>query len=174
MKESPRRIIRRRRQRQCSMACAHGSRIAITMGDACGIGPEIVARLFALRRADDCFVIGDLGVMRRAVALVNAILPVSCIDSPDDLESVPPNCLAVVQPRDLPANLVDLPIGRVDARAGAAAGRCIELAVRYAMSGQAAAVVTAPIHKEAFAAAGIVYPGHTEMLQALAAREGAV
>ena len=41
---------------------------------------------------------------------------------------------------------------------------------RLALAGEIAAIVTAPIHKEALAAAGVAYPGHTEMLQALAAR----
>ena len=55
------------------------------------------------------------------------------------------------------------------AREGAAAARWIEQAVRAVQQGQARAVVTAPIHKEALSAAGVPYPGHTEMLQALAA-----
>jgi 4-hydroxythreonine-4-phosphate dehydrogenase len=59
-------------------------------------------------------------------------------------------------------------VGQVDARAGAAAARCIEASVRLAMGGEVAGIVTAPIHKEALAAAGVGYPGHTEMLQALA------
>jgi len=70
-------------------------------------------------------------------------------------------------------DLIEAPLGRVDGRAGAAAARCIEQAVALVAVGAAAALVTAPIHKEAFAAAGIGYPGHTEMLQALAAGPGA-
>ena len=54
------------------------------------------------------------------------------------------------------------------AEAGAIAGRAIEQAVARALAGQADAVVTAPIDKTAFAAAGYPYPGHTEMLAALA------
>jgi 4-hydroxythreonine-4-phosphate dehydrogenase len=57
--------------------------------------------------------------------------------------------------------------GQVDARAGAAAALCIEAAVAAVQRGQARSLVTAPIHKGAFAAAGVPYPGHTEMLQAL-------
>ncbi|MEY3251399.1 MAG: hypothetical protein RL227_372, partial [Pseudomonadota bacterium] len=59
------------------------------------------------------------------------------------------------------------------ATAGAAAACCIEAAVRWVLGGAGAAVVTAPIHKEALAAAGVPYPGHTEMLQALATPAGA-
>jgi 4-hydroxythreonine-4-phosphate dehydrogenase len=73
----------------------------------------------------------------------------------------------------LPADLLQAPIGQVDPSAGAAAARCIEAAVALVQTGQAAAIITAPIHKEALAAAGIGHPGHTEMLQALAAHGGA-
>jgi 4-hydroxythreonine-4-phosphate dehydrogenase len=147
---------------------------AITMGDACGIGPEIVARLFSSGAADDAFVLGDVAVMRRAAALVDALLPVAAIDTPADRRSVPPHCLPVLQVAGLASDLADAPVGRVDARAGAAAAACIEAAVRLVQGGSVAAIVTAPIHKEALAAAGIGYPGHTEMLQALAAKDGAL
>jgi 4-hydroxythreonine-4-phosphate dehydrogenase len=60
-----------------------------------------------------------------------------------------------------------LPFGRIDARAGAAAARCIEQAVMLAQHGEVGGIVTAPIHKEALAAAGIGFPGHTEMLASL-------
>jgi 4-hydroxythreonine-4-phosphate dehydrogenase len=69
----------------------------------------------------------------------------------------------------LPADLIDAPVGRIDARAGAAAARCIERAVELVRCGDVAGIVTAPIHKAALAAAGVGFPGHTEMLQALAA-----
>ena len=75
----------------------------------------------------------------------------------------------MLQADGLAPDLIEAPLGGVDARAGAAAARCIEQAVALVAAGAAAALVTAPIHKEAFAAAGIGYPGHTEMLQALAA-----
>ena len=62
------------------------------------------------------------------------------------------------------------PGGRSTPAAGAAAARCIEAAVDALQAGQGRAIVTAPLHKAALAAAGVPYPGHTEMLQALAAR----
>jgi 4-hydroxythreonine-4-phosphate dehydrogenase len=71
-----------------------------------------------------------------------------------------------------PAGVGQVPFGRVDARAGRAAAACIAEAVRLVQAGQARGIVTAPIHKEALAAAGVAYPGHTEMLQALAAEPG--
>jgi 4-hydroxythreonine-4-phosphate dehydrogenase len=80
--------------------------------------------------------------------------------------------MPVLQVKGIAADLASAPLGRIDARAGAAAARSIEVAVAVVRAGHAAALVTAPIHKEAFAAAGIAHPGHTEMLQALAAERG--
>ncbi len=128
--------------------------LAITMGDPAGIGPEIVVRAFAQGAAQGCVVVGDPGVLQRAA--------LAC--------GLPGLEVPVLRPPGLPEGLATLPWGEVDARAGAAAARCIEHAVGLVHSGQARALVTAPIHKEALAAAGIGYPGHTEMLQALAAR----
>ncbi|MGZ5238919.1 MAG: 4-hydroxythreonine-4-phosphate dehydrogenase PdxA [Caldimonas sp.] len=156
------------------MASIARPRIAITMGDACGIGPEIVARLFRSAESAGAFVVGDVAVMRRAAAAIGGLLPVARIDASADLDRVPSDCIAVLQVEGLPTDLLDAPLGRVDARAGAAAAASIERAVQLAQAGEAAAIVTAPIHKEALAAAGIAYPGHTEMLQALAARGGAL
>ncbi|MEN9904886.1 MAG: 4-hydroxythreonine-4-phosphate dehydrogenase PdxA [Pseudomonadota bacterium] len=142
--------------------------IAITMGDPAGIGPEIVAQAFRLHPewSQRCFAVGDLATLRRAADLTGGLLPVAVIDTPVDVASLPPRCLPV-----LPAVTLQAPIewGRVDARAGRAAADCIAWAARAALRGEVGAVVTAPIHKEALAAAGIDHPGHTEFLQALAA-----
>ena len=145
------------------------SGILLTMGDAAGIGPEIIARAFLNGDAQGCVVIGDLGVMRRASALLgDAALPIALIDNPQEAQSLPATCMPVLQAASLP-NLADVAWGRIDARCGAAAARCIETAVQLVQTGQGSAIVTAPIHKEAMAAGGIHFPGHTEMLQALAA-----
>jgi 4-hydroxythreonine-4-phosphate dehydrogenase len=141
--------------------------LLLTMGDAAGIGPEIIVAAFRQGALSDAVVLADAGVMRRAGAPMTAV-----IDSPADLAAVPPGCLPVLQPAHLPADLATLPLGRIDARHGAAAARCIEDAVHWVQAGQGSAIVTAPIHKEALAAAGVPYPGHTEMLQMLAAPPG--
>jgi 4-hydroxythreonine-4-phosphate dehydrogenase len=142
--------------------------IVFTMGDACGIGPEILAMAFARGQAQGCFVLGDVAVMRRAAAWVGGGLVVAQIEGPADVDQVPPNTVAVVPAHGLPADLLAAPPGQVDARAGAAAAACIAQAVELALAGAVGAIVTAPIHKEALAAAGVPFPGHTEMLQALA------
>ena len=141
----------------------------ITMGDAAGIGPEIIAKAFRDAPADltDCVVVGDVATLRRAAALVAAplALPVVLLDSLDAAGTIPPNCIPVLQKCEL-TTLVS--VGLVSAQAGQAAADCIVWAARAVLAGEAAAMVTAPIHKEALAAAGgwaARFPGHTEMLQ---------
>jgi 4-hydroxythreonine-4-phosphate dehydrogenase len=142
--------------------------LLVTMGDAAGIGPEIIVRAYTRGEMGDAVVVGDPAVLRRAGASMTAV-----VEHPADLAAVPPGCLPVLAPPGLPAGLAELAWGRIDARCGAAAARCIEHAVALVRSGQASAIVTAPIHKEALAAAGVAYPGHTEMLQALASEPAA-
>ena len=148
----------------------------ITMGDAAGIGPEIIARAFGQSPADlaGCIVVGDVATLRRAAALIatatgTLALPVAQLDSLDQAPSVPPNCIGVLQKCELPA---PVPYGLVSGLAGQAAADCIVWAARAVLAAKAQAMVTAPIHKEALAAAGgwaANFPGHTEMLQAEAA-----
>jgi len=142
--------------------------LLLTMGDACGIGPEIIVRAFQRGASADCVVVGDAGVLRRAMALTAEPWPLAVLDSPTDLADCPPRCLPLWQPAGLPTALDGLPWGSVDGRAGGAAAACVEAAVRQVQRGAAAGLVTAPLHKAALAAAGVGYPGHTEMLQALA------
>jgi 4-hydroxythreonine-4-phosphate dehydrogenase len=146
--------------------------LALTMGDACGVGPEIIAQAFRRGEATDCLVLGDSAVMRRAAALTGGSLAVAVVESVSDVWTCPPGCIPVLQVAGLPADLIDAPLGRVDQRAGVAAARCIERAVALALAGDVAGIVTAPLHKEALALAGVGYPGHTEMLQALASAGG--
>ena len=147
--------------------------LLITMGDPAGIGPEIIAKAFRDFPADltGCVVVGDVATLRRAAALTASPLALSLalLDSLADASSVPPRCLPVLQKCELPA---PVPFGRVSDLAGRAAADCIVWAARAVLAGDAAGMVTAPVHKEALAAAGgwvAGFPGHTEMLQAEAA-----
>ena len=147
--------------------------LLITMGDAVGVGPEILVRAFLQGQAAGCVVVGDPAVLQRAAHLVRPLgVPLALIERPQDIAEVPPGALPVLRPAGLPEGLAQLPWGQVDARAGAAAAACIRAAVAWVRQGEAAGIVTAPIHKEALAAAGVDFPGHTEMLQALAGDEG--
>lgn len=147
--------------------------LLITMGDAAGIGPEIIARAFREAPAElaDCVVVGDAATLRRAAQLVAPSLPLPVVQLADlaGFEQRPPNCIALLQKGGLDG---PLPFGVVSGLAGRAAGECIVWAARAVLRGDAAAMVTAPIHKESLAAAGdalSAFPGHTEMLQAEAA-----
>jgi 4-hydroxythreonine-4-phosphate dehydrogenase len=119
-----------------------------------------------------CFVAGDVETLRRATALLSASvkgqlpLPVAALDSPADALHLPPGCIGVLQVVPV-SDLVAL--GRMSAEAGSIAAQCVEWAARAALAGDIAAIVTAPLHKEALAAAGVPFPGHTELLQAQAA-----
>ena len=144
----------------------------ITMGDAAGIGPEIIAKVWRDHTEDvlGCLVVGDVQTMRNAAGVVASPLrmPVAQLESLDELP--PPHCIPVLQKCEL---LAHISIGSVNGLAGQAAADCIVWAAQAVLNGQAAAMVTAPIHKEALAAAGgwaAQFPGHTEMLQAEAAR----
>ena len=146
--------------------------IVITQGDVCGIGPEIIAKFFRTSASANCFVVGDVSVMRRAAQWTGGLLTTVLIESPADAGGVPPNCIPVLQAIGLSASLMQAPVGQIDARAGEAAAICIQQAVQLALRHEVSAVVTAPIHKEALSAASFAFPGHTEMLQALAAVPG--
>ena len=149
--------------------------LAITMGDVAGIGPEIIAKAFrdAPEALRGCFVAGDVATLRRAAALVQGAgvpLPVALIERPADALAVPPRCVPVLQVVEPPA--VPVPLGRISAVAGRMAGDAVDWAARAALRGDIAGLVTAPLHKEALSAAGAPYaryPGHTELLQAVAA-----
>ncbi len=119
------------------------------MGDACGIGPEIVLKACADPPPGiELRVVGDARWLEREAARLSLPLPASI----DDVVTLPDS----------------LPVGRIDARAGDAAYRCIVHAARLALRGEVGAVVTAPIAKEAMHAAGHAFPGHTELLAELA------
>jgi 4-hydroxythreonine-4-phosphate dehydrogenase len=130
------------------------------MGDPCGIGPEIIARVFADGLPEQAVVIGDAKVMERAVRALNLPLQVQPIASVDD--ALPDSGLiAVLNVSHLPD---DLPIGQVDARAGRASYDYVARAIDEALAGNIGAIVTAPINKEAMKQGGLHYPGHTEIL----------
>ena len=159
--------------------------IAITMGDGAGIGPEIIAKAFLTEPelTAGCVVVGDLATLRRAAAVAaqalgQVPLPCALLGELDIAElssragaacALPPRCMPVYQ---LPGLSAPPAWGQVSAEAGRYAGDCVWWAANAALRGELAAVVTAPLHKEAMAAGGpphAQYPGHTELLQAVSA-----
>ncbi|MDI7277975.1 MAG: 4-hydroxythreonine-4-phosphate dehydrogenase PdxA [Anaerolineae bacterium] len=149
--------------------------LAVTMGDASGVGPEVVARAAADPRVSEqarLIVVGDAATMEAATELAGVPLRVRAVDSPDGA-SFAPGTLEVLDLKniDLPA----LPRGRVNVMAGAAAFAYLRRAAELALSGAVQGIVTAPLNKEALNLAGFAYAGHTEALADLTgAREVAM
>lgn len=161
--------------------------LALSMGDPAGIGPEIIVEAF-IREPElmqVCVVAGDLAVMQRAWQVVGARYPGRTMPQLHEVadwlaagyaltqhgthETVTMRVLQACTPAS------PLPVwGQVQQQAGRMACDSIEVATRAVLQGRVAALVTAPIHKEALALAGVPYPGHTEMLQALAAEHAGV
>jgi|SRR5438552_4925010 len=124
-------------------------RLALTVGDPAGIGPEVVLKALASKDlpAAELFVYGPLSVLRERAAR-----------------------FSLRAPEDLPARMVDVPLdgairlGATSPVAGRAAAECVLVAARDALAGRLDGLVTAPLNKESLAAAGHRWPGHTEML----------
>jgi 4-hydroxythreonine-4-phosphate dehydrogenase len=136
------------------------------MGDAAGVGPEVVikalahAEVYALCRP---LVIGDAQQLERAKAVLKSNLEIFPVSDSSNAKSRP----GTVDLLDLALLCSDIPYGKVSAAAGEAAYRYIEVAVKLALEGAIDAICTAPINKEALNAAGHHFPGHTEILAAL-------
>jgi 4-hydroxythreonine-4-phosphate dehydrogenase len=134
------------------------------MGDPAGIGPEVIAKAWAMRtvhRLCRPLVIGSVPVMQqtlRWLRLPFAVQPVS----EQDLRAPRPGTICVLDPLKRP--LGTFPQGRISEKAGAASVSFILKAVDLAQRGIIDALVTGPINKEAINLAGYHYPGHTELL----------
>jgi 4-phospho-D-threonate 3-dehydrogenase / 4-phospho-D-erythronate 3-dehydrogenase len=138
--------------------------IAITMGDAAGIGPEIIVKALekkGLHRKILPVVVGDAKAMEQALSITQSRLKVQAIADIAEAEDDPGRIFVLdLENIDLPK----LKHGRVDPMTGKAAVEYIQKAVALALGGQVGAIVTAPIHKEAINKAGFHYSGHTELL----------
>ena len=137
--------------------------LGITMGDPAGIGPEVIIKALArpgVRRLCRPLVIGSPEVLARTVSALNAPLKVRSVDL-SGFEA-PDGVVPVLDP--LPQPLGRFLPGKVSQETGAAQAVYVEEAVERALDGSVAAIVTAPINKEAINLAGYSYPGHTEML----------
>lgn len=135
---------------------SNGAPILLTLGDPCGIGPEIVLKACCAPSLPQSLrerlvVVGDSRLLMREAARLALPLPARIDDD--------------ALPTPLPD---DLRIGQIDARAGDAAVAFVSHAARRALAGEAAAVVTAPLAKAAMQAAGHPWPGHTELLAHIA------
>lgn len=140
--------------------------IAITMGDAAGVGPEIIMKALAQRQVyERCnpLIIGDVNRLRQAGEIVGSTLKVRPASDPKEaaFEYGSVDCI------DLGLIPDNLPWGKLSPLAGDAAFRYIERAVTLALANEVDAICTAPLNKEALHAGGHPFPGHTEILAAL-------
>lgn len=135
--------------------------VGITMGDAAGIGPEIVVKAYAQGLGAPCVVYGDAGALRRAVAQLGARLDIMEID---DVGQAQPDASRIHVVACSPALPADLPTGQISAAAGRGAYDYVCAAIDDAQAGRIRAIVTAPLNKKSMHEAGIDYPGHTEIL----------
>lgn len=138
-------------------------KIAITMGDAAGIGPEIIAKIFLKKdiyKYGDIFVIGDLMPMLSAQRKISKKLGIRLVD-----ESLK------IKKQQFLINLFDVKIlkpgdyriGESSPKAGYASFVYIKKAIEFAKGKKIDAIVTAPINKHSLHLAGLSYPGHTEI-----------
>ena len=142
-------------------------RIAVTMGDPAGIGPEICLHLLAdedIRQHCVPLVWGDAAVLGRVAASCQLPEPVRVIRPGDGTDLADLAEPAVMDLQVMAAEAVEG--GSVSRDTGRAGYAYIESAIEAALAGKVDAVSTGPIHKEALRAAGIPYPGHTEIFTA--------
>lgn len=145
--------------------------IAIPMGDAAGIGPEITMKSLKNKEIYELckpLVIGDEKVLAKADAIVEANLAINCITEPSE-GKYEYGTVDLINLNNI--NIEELNYGEVSAQCGQAAFDYIEKAVALAMNHEVTALATPPINKESLRAANIPYIGHTEMLEALAKTE---
>jgi 4-hydroxythreonine-4-phosphate dehydrogenase len=140
--------------------------VGITMGDAAGIGPEIIVKALAVPEVYEIcrpLVIGDARRLGKAARIVKSKLTVRAVREPEEAsyQRGAIDCL------DLALIPEEMPFGKLSAIAGDAAYRFIERAVKLAMEGRIDAICTAPLNKEALHAGGHRFPGHTELLASL-------
>src|ERR671915_238079 len=136
---------------------------AVTMGDPAGIGPEIVGRTLADPPSEVAargLAVGDPPVLRRALEICGLDVRVHAIDSVSQARFEP----GTIDVLDQEVAGDDVEFGVVSETSGRAGVAAIEAATRAALDEEVAAVVTAPINKEAIWAAGSTHLRHTEML----------
>jgi 4-hydroxythreonine-4-phosphate dehydrogenase len=147
-----------------------GKKLALTMGDPAGIGPEIIVKSLLKLNADErdrLLVIGDqrkLTMVAEAISCGDKIRFINgCRDDGQSAESRGKILMPVVNP--LPELLVELPDGANYAEYGRAAFAYLKHAIDLSMKGKTAGIVTAPLSKQSLHMAGLNYAGHTEILQ---------
>lgn len=138
-------------------------RIAVTMGDPAGVGPEIIVKAFQDHSIYDTscpFVVGDATFLCKMASRLAPGLSIKSISSPQKA-TFKPGSVDVLDLKNVPADIIPGQAGPVS---GKTAVEFIRTAVDLTLDRQADAIATAPINKESLHLAGFPWPGHTEML----------
>ena len=141
--------------------------IAITMGDPCGIGPEVVVKALTDSRVyDSCrpLVVGNTFAMQRAVELTGSSLRINETEDPV-AAGMDADVIDVLDIHNL--NPEDITVGEISPACGKAAMEWVSRAGELAVEGTVAGLATAPLNKEAASLAGYESIGHMELLQEL-------
>jgi 4-hydroxythreonine-4-phosphate dehydrogenase len=139
--------------------------LGITMGDPAGVGPELFLMVLCDQKVlSVCrpVVIGNMALLERVAAETGLQITEKAVSINDWDGAVPEQGGLVLDCKGLDSMAVQR--GKVQAECGAAAFEYIERGIDLTLSGEVAALVTAPIHKESLHLAGVPYPGHTEIL----------
>ena len=143
-------------------------RLLITMGDCAGIGPEIIAKAWhELRRYCRPIVVGDVDHFHFAMRELGGIAGFTKLWDvglwPDRVDTIwDDGEIPLINPSS--ADLSAVQLGKVFAQAGKAAYDWLAFAIDECLAGRADGIVTCPLNKEGLHAAGIAFPGHTEIL----------
>ncbi len=141
-------------------------RIAITTGDPAGVGPELCLKLLRDERVRELcvpVVIGDAGVLARVARHLGWPEPERALDRTEWVNfNGASDAACVLDLKAIDAGMVQP--GTVSAACGKAAYDYVNCAIDEALAGRVDAIATGPLHKEALHAAGIPFPGHTEIL----------
>ncbi len=143
--------------------------LALTMGEPAGIGGEIALKAWRHRAegVPPFFVLDDPGRLAGLASAVGLDVPVQAVTTPVEALAAFPTALPVL-PQSLTRPVVP---GKPDPANAPAVAAAIATAIRLAQRGEAAGVVTNPIHKQAMYEGGFRFPGHTEYLADLLAGE---
>jgi 4-hydroxythreonine-4-phosphate dehydrogenase len=142
-------------------------RLAITLGDVAGVGPEVALRASVSQSCRDIcrpLLVGNLDIARRAAALIESDIEIEPLLS---LAATPSSDTAIGCFDPVDDDVLDVSPGTIDSRAGHAAYEYLAAATRAALAGEIDGIVTAPLNKEALHQGGHPYPGHTEILAEL-------
>jgi len=140
--------------------------IGITMGDAAGIGPEIICKIFlrkSYKNFCDFAVIGDKCLFDKTIQHYKYNMATELISQPEDIYLLKNNVLGIIS-IDEKLTIKDFQLGMPMKNVGIVAMKSIDKAIELAKSKKIDAIVTAPINKEVVALSSKKFIGHTEYI----------